>query len=135
MSPSPYFKTPSRNAILVDHITDEQQHHLYEHIPFGFKEPLILVNAIKKSDKQLFLHITFGLFLSLFRAQSDVPPRPIVQPLSLQCYPRYLRPNDIPIAYSSLLLSRKLVQSNEFTLYRFPDLFNDYMQPNVIYLY
>jgi len=53
MSPSPYFKTPSRNMLLVEHITDEQQHHLYEHIPFGFKEPLILENVIMLSDNNI----------------------------------------------------------------------------------
>jgi hypothetical protein len=46
MSPFPCFKIPSRNILLVEYIADEQQHHLYEHIPFGFKIPLTLINAI-----------------------------------------------------------------------------------------
>jgi hypothetical protein len=119
--------------LLVEHIVDEQQHHLYEHIPFGFKTSLLLSNAITYPDKICFLQILYRLFLLLFRAQPDNPHCLAIHPLSLRSYPHYLRSDDILLAYSSSLRNRKTLQSKRLTLYHFHGLFNDYMPPNVIY--
>jgi hypothetical protein len=78
-----------------------------------------------------FLQKSFGLFLLFFRTHQDNPHCPSIKPLSLQCYPQYLRYNDIPIVCSSSTrgLSRRFIQPDESTLYRFHGLFKDYRQP------
>lgn len=71
------------------------------HLPFGFKLTIILGNAMICLDKTYFLQIPFRLFLLSFRTHPDCPHSPDTKPLSLQCYPQYLRFSDILSACSS----------------------------------
>jgi len=49
----------------------------------------------------MFLVTSYELFLLVSPPQPNDPHHPVITSLSLQCYPRYSRWNDIPIAYSS----------------------------------
>ena len=76
-----------------------------------------------------FLQSSYGLFLFFFRSQPNDLHRRVITPFHLQCYPRLLRNNGIPLAYSSWLLSHKPISQFGFILSHFRGLFNDHRQP------
>jgi len=64
-----------------------------------------------------FLYASYGLFLLLFRAQTNDPHRQLTTPFHLQCYPRLLRNCGIPLVYSSSLGGNRNLSSHWGPLY------------------
>ena len=78
-----------------------------------------------------FLYIPYGLFLLLFRTQTNDPHRQFTTPFHLQCYPRLLRNCGIPLVYSSSLgWEPQIHLASGPTLSLFQVLFDDHRQPH-----
>ena len=75
----------------------------------------------------------YELFLLEFPPQPNDPHRLVVKPLSLQCYPRYSRFNDISLVYSSSLSeTASHVNQGESLYTTFMVYFMDYRPPNIL---
>ena len=75
----------------------------------------------------------YGLFLLLFQAQLNDPQSPSLLTTFSTVLPSIIKVNRYSVCILDLFNKAQDHFSIDLTLYRFPGLFNDYMQPNVIY--